>query len=222
VGVYATTDPQAGASAWREVSGQAGINDIACAGVHLCIAVGQRLDNSVFVLGTRTPLKAGRNWRVTAALGAEFNGAFSAASCPSVRLCVISDADGDVDTSTKPLSSARAWRQFRLAGMGRSVSCATPQLCVSVTDTDVVTSTRPGPGPEAARIPSPTSDRASRRSRRSRACRPAIAWRPGLTDGCCDRRIRRAGRPPGPCRARPRGCLRPVVFWIVRRRRSAA
>jgi hypothetical protein len=152
VGVYATTDPQAGASAWREVSGQAGINDIACAGVHLCIAVGQRLDNSVFVLGTRTPLKAGRNWRVTAALGAEFNGAFSAASCPSVRLCVISDADGDVDTSTKPLSSARAWRQFRLAGMGRSVSCATPQLCVSVTDTDVVTSTRPGDGKRAWKV----------------------------------------------------------------------
>jgi hypothetical protein len=152
VGVYATTRPQAGASAWRKVSAQVGVDDIACAGAHLCIAAGESGDGSLFVLGTRTPLKAGRSWRVTAAGVGEFDGDFSAASCPSVRVCVISDADGDVATSTQPLSTARGWRRFRLTGIGRSVSCATTQLCVSVTANGVVTSTRPGGGKRAWKV----------------------------------------------------------------------
>jgi hypothetical protein len=89
-------------SASHEVSAQAGVDNIACAGVHLCIPAGESEGGLLFVLGSWTPLKAGRSWRVIAARVGAFDGDFSAASCPSARLRVISDGARDVATSTQP------------------------------------------------------------------------------------------------------------------------
>jgi hypothetical protein len=71
-------------------------------------------------------------------------GGLEAISCPSLRLCVATDASGDVVTSTDPSGGARAWRVAHVDNIGEScalvtckpglssISCPSVSLCVAV------------------------------------------------------------------------------------------
>jgi hypothetical protein len=83
-----------------------------------------------------------------------------AISCPSVSLCVATDDQGYVFTSTNPTGGAGTWKAARVAsGVGRlpgpdlpGVSCPTVTLCVAHDeDGDLVTSTNPTGGAPAWR-----------------------------------------------------------------------
>jgi hypothetical protein len=58
----------------------------------------------------------------------------SAISCPTVSLCVATDASGDVVTSTDPTGGAAAWKVTNVDGSSylSAISCPTTSLCVAV------------------------------------------------------------------------------------------
>ena len=76
-------------------------------------------------------------------------------SCPSIRLCVGTQASG-VEISRHPLGGARAWAitalRVTLGVPLGPISCASPRLCVAVNDQgQLFTSTNPTRGPGAWR-----------------------------------------------------------------------
>jgi hypothetical protein len=78
-------------------------------------------------------------------------GAFmTAVACPSVSLCVASDDDGYVYTSTDP-TSGPSWTSGRLPGTGTitSLACPSVSLCEAVYNGQLLTSTDPAAGPSA-------------------------------------------------------------------------
>lgn len=74
------------------------------------------------------------------------SGSLFGVSCPSVSLCVTTDTNGNVVTSTNPTGGPTAWSVVNVDGTHAmyKVSCATVSLCVAVDDSgNVVTSTNP-------------------------------------------------------------------------------
>jgi hypothetical protein len=83
--------------------------------------------------------------------------ALTTVSCPSLSLCVVTDATGDVLTSTDPSGSASAWKVSRAVlpanNLFSALSCPSVTFCVAVTrHGDVVTSTDPTGGAHAWKI----------------------------------------------------------------------
>jgi hypothetical protein len=148
--IVTSTNPTGGASAWRSFPvGQSfeDLDSIACASPRLCVAAGTN-DDAPDIVSSTNPTGGSRAWKLTELGGAYLNFAFSGVSCPAVRLCVITDADGDVVSSTHPARRG-AWKVSRVAGVERTVSCPSVRLCVSLSPGAVVTSTHPAGGARA-------------------------------------------------------------------------
>ena len=76
--------------------------------------------------------------------------ALKGVSCPSMSLCVASDAGGSLLTSTNPLGGRSAWTITKLpAGIQGAISCPTAQFCAATAGDAVLTSTDPTGGPSA-------------------------------------------------------------------------
>jgi hypothetical protein len=57
-----------------------------------------------------------------------------AVDCPSVSLCVATDATGSVLVSTNPGAAHPGWRRTRVDGKGSiaAISCPSSRLCIAV------------------------------------------------------------------------------------------
>jgi hypothetical protein len=144
IALYTTTRPQAGAAAWKQTA-LTGVQEVVCHGLHLCVAV-SLAGGGEYVLSSTHPTGGPTAWHSVALGYPNLNFAYSGAACPSTRLCVITDSRGDVLSSTHPAQSRPRWKLARVPGVGRSVACGSPRLCVSVDTGTVATSTRPAGG----------------------------------------------------------------------------
>lgn len=161
--VVSSTNPAAGASAWRIVRlPHVSLEAISCPSARLCVALGHTARRSVAITST-DPTGPASAWH-----SAEVNGGFNAVggafntvglSCPTTRLCVaVTGFGAQVLSSTDPLGGSRAWRSRTIGGElgggggpsegGGGVSCATTRLCVAVfgLSNTVLTSTDPTGG----------------------------------------------------------------------------
>jgi hypothetical protein len=100
--VLTTTDPTGGAAAWLSGPINPGntFDDVSCAGSSLCLAVGAGISASA------QPAAGSSTWRTSTALAA-----LSADSCPTTRLCVVGDQNGNAYTSTDPTGGPSTYRQ---------------------------------------------------------------------------------------------------------------
>ena len=150
--VLTSTNPRAGAGAWRRSRVDRKLTAISCPSRTLCVAVDARGN----VLTSTRPTAGATSWssvRVDAGPG------LSTISCPSTRFCLAGDYAGDLLTSTDPTGGRHAWRRVQLPSNGDSpgvlsgFACPTRSLCVGVDQStgegfidDVFTSTRPAGG----------------------------------------------------------------------------
>ena len=67
-------------------------------------------------------------------------------SCPSVSLCVATDQDGNVLTSSQPTGGRDAWQVANVSSGLGPVSCPSVGLCIAVAGNQVFTSTAPTGG----------------------------------------------------------------------------
>jgi len=143
--VMTSTNPTGGPRTWkRSPDPSVGpLTSIDCASVHLCVAAGVVADTPEIATATK-PAGGVRAWKVRHLSSPGLNLAFSGVACPSQRLCVVTDAAGNVLTSRNPTGPARAWKPRRVPGVDRTVACPSPRLCVSVSPSDVTSSTNPG------------------------------------------------------------------------------
>lgn len=75
------------------------------------------------------------------------HGFIGAISCPSVSLCVATDANGHFLTSTDPTGGANAWTVTNInGGFLTRIACQTTTLCVAGSLGNLVTSTDPTGG----------------------------------------------------------------------------
>lgn len=124
--VLTSNHPAGGARAWRTSNAYPGgdLRGVSCPSVSLCVAFSGR--NIV----TSTDPSGG----VTAWNSAPVSGYAIAGSCPTVSLCVVIDASGDVLTSTDPTGGPGAWTVTNIdpGGSLRGISCPSVSLCVGV------------------------------------------------------------------------------------------
>jgi hypothetical protein len=150
------------ASAWRAVpiypSGS--LDSISCPSAHFCAATASGSITAA-ILTSANPTGGPRAWHATHFPYDQTNFAFSDVSCPSLRLCVASDAWGNIFTSTHP--QRRGWRWTRPPRVGgfqldaRTLSCPSTRLCVSVSVREIASSTNPAGGGRTWKIsPLPT------------------------------------------------------------------
>jgi hypothetical protein len=154
--VEVSTNPTAGAAAWRTFFVPAGdeITSIACASAHVCTAAGEDDRNDGIALTTTKPTGGRRAWRLrTLPRGPRTDYGFSNVSCPSVHLCVI--AAGEVVTSRAPTSAHPHWRLADVP-VREDMTCPNVRLCVDVTGGSIISSTNPAGGAGAWRTTSPT------------------------------------------------------------------
>jgi hypothetical protein len=142
--VLTSTDPTGGAGAWSaaKVSEEL-LTHVSCASWGLCIAMG-----GAEVLTSTEPAGGADAW-TSASLEAIKRYEIEGASCPAANLCVLTDSDSGVITSTEPAAAA-AWMIVPVSVGSSSlsgVSCASLELCVWVDEAgNVVTSTDPTGG----------------------------------------------------------------------------
>ena len=77
---------------------------------------------------------------------------FAAVSCPSASLCVASDQEGNILSSTSPTGGSTAWNSagaLIYPTSGGGVSCPSISLCAAVGVTSVATATDPSGGASA-------------------------------------------------------------------------
>lgn len=150
--VLSTTDPTGGAGAWAIAAGVAeGFDGVSCPSTELCVAVG-----GGDVATSTDPTGGAGAWSVASLIPAASQtpnkpNRLDAVSCPSARLCVATDDDGNVWTSTDPTGGVAAWTETNVDGPKKilsGVSCPTESLCVAVDrgGGDVLTSTDPSGG----------------------------------------------------------------------------
>ena len=150
--VLGTTDPTGDAGAWAIAASVAkGFEGVSCPSSELCVAVG---DGDVAT--STDPTGGAGAWSVASLIPAASRipnkpNRLDAVSCPSARLCVATDDDGNVWTSTDPTGGVAAWTETNVDGPEKilsGVSCPTESLCVAVDrgGGDVLTSTDPSGG----------------------------------------------------------------------------
>jgi hypothetical protein len=149
--VITSTNPTGGAGAWtvtniRSVSFPNGYKAISCPSIHLCVA----LDGDENISVSTNPTGGASAWSVFAAPTPEefipYGTTGGDVSCPSVSMCVITDGNGDVLTSTNPTGGASAWSFSE--GIGGSLACPSTSLCVAV-GSSIFTTTNPTGGASA-------------------------------------------------------------------------
>jgi hypothetical protein len=158
--IFISTNPTAGASAWREVGTPGGPGDlegVACVSTLLC-AAGNLTGN---VLTSTDPAGSGPGWSETNAGGSV---QITGISCPTASACVAVDNNGDALASTTPTGGPGSWHfenlvAFRPTENGKelepprnalfSASCASTSLCALVgIDGRIFTATDPFSAPD--------------------------------------------------------------------------
>ncbi len=142
-------------SSWRviPVSTSGPFQSIACPSRKLCVGtVGFAGESGIWT--TTTPTGPGWKWKSIYKTEPYLNFNPSGVACPSTRLCVVTDAAGNILTSTDP--ARRRWKTGRLPGLGpqdftgvdlASLSCPSVHLCLSVVGPQTVAlSTNPAGG----------------------------------------------------------------------------
>jgi hypothetical protein len=155
-----SVSPAGGATEWsgRRIDGGTALVAVSCPSPRMCVV----LDAHGRVLSANDPGGRAGAWRTVqldllrrcARPSCTRAPAFpTAVDCPTARLCVVIDTQGDVFTSTHPTVERRSWHRARpTAGELNAVSCASARLCVATTPGRwVIISTRPTGGARAWR-----------------------------------------------------------------------
>jgi uncharacterized protein RhaS with RHS repeats len=144
--VLTSTDPSGGASTWSSASINPGnaFSAISCAARALCVAVGTGLSAST------DPTGGSGAWRTTTALS------LSTDSCPSTRLCVATDQNGNAYVSTDPTGGPSAYKEIENVDTIHpfepftGISCQPSGECVAVgLSGDAVVTSDPAGGASA-------------------------------------------------------------------------
>lgn len=147
-GIFTSSDPTGGASAWTLVSGIGGhVHAVSCPSASLCVV--SYGSNGEIVTSTDPTGGAGA-WKV-----AQVDGVNSIAglSCPSESLCVGMDEAGNVLTSTNPTGGIGNWTITHVGvGAFSSLSCTSVSFCITVGGSSVMSSTDPTGGASAWRL----------------------------------------------------------------------
>jgi WD40-like Beta Propeller Repeat len=154
-----TTDPTGGIGAWTVASLPKGlfpaakpnsypvVTSLSCSSANFCAALSGKL------LTSTDPAGGPSTWTASPLPRDKY--ALLGLSCPSSRLCVAVDGQGDVLTSTDPTGGAAAWTitdvdpaeasaAFGIGGSPQAVSCPSVSLCVAIDGSGrVLTSTDP-------------------------------------------------------------------------------
>ena len=144
-GIFTSSDPTGGASAWTLVSGVGGhAHSISCPSASLCVA--SYGSNGEIVTST-DPTGGSGAWKVTQV---NDSSPIVRLSCPSESLCVGLDEAGNVLTSTSPTGGAGGWTITHLdTGGVSSLSCPSVSFCIAVGGSSVLSSTDPTGGASA-------------------------------------------------------------------------
>lgn len=163
--VLRSDDPVGSAAAWkiqRVDKEPRGLSAVSCPTESLCVAV----DESGDVVVSHDPDGRRPSWHLQFVDNGEkttsgtLSGSLTAVSCPSIRLCVALDHDGDIVTSQDPDARRPRWHLVRLndpaafsvaspVSPGGGISCPSTSLCVIAQGLDVVSSTDPLAGSSA-------------------------------------------------------------------------
>jgi hypothetical protein len=149
--LVASTDPTAGAQAWRELGAPGGSGDVGGVGcfADLLCAAGNEGGN---ILTSTNPAGGGGTWGEANAGGSVL---ITGVSCPAVDRCAAVDNNGDVLTSADPTAGSGAWHFENLVTFHREygqsprnalfgVSCPSTTLCALVgSDGRIFTSADP-------------------------------------------------------------------------------
>lgn len=143
-GIFTSSDPTGGTSAWTPVSGVgAGGRAVSCPSTSLCVT---GTDSGQIITST-DPTGGASAWKVAQVDGANF---ITRLSCPSESLCVGVDDAGNVLTSNDPTGGAGAWTVTHVVADGFSgVSCPSVSLCIVAGGSGVMSSTNPTGGASA-------------------------------------------------------------------------
>jgi hypothetical protein len=146
--ILSSTDPTGGTGAWARAASVANrLTGVSCPSAELCVAIG-----GGSIATSTDPTGGAGAWTVTKVLPiiSDYGGdeQLEAVSCASVNLCVVTDDNGDVLTSTDPAGGADAWTTTHVDSRGLGgVSCPSVRLCVATApEGDVVTSSDPTGG----------------------------------------------------------------------------
>jgi uncharacterized membrane protein YgcG len=151
--VLSTTDPTGGAGAWARAASVANtFIDVSCPSRGLCVAVG-----GGDVATSTDPAGGAGAWSVAALIPPASQipnkeNWLQAVSCASARLCIATDDQGNVWTSTDPTGGVAAWTKTNIDGPEKilsGVSCPTESLCVAVAGIQVLSTTDPTGGASA-------------------------------------------------------------------------
>lgn len=121
------------------------ITAVVCPTVQLCVAVDSRGD----VLTSTHPAGPARLWRIKhvdptkGSVGRQ--SALYTVSCPTRKLCISFDSDGNLLFSTRPTGGTGAWKLVHLPGAAEAqdMTCPSTSLCVGLDDGNVATVTNP-------------------------------------------------------------------------------
>jgi hypothetical protein len=139
--IYASTDPAGGASAWTSFSAPPGpppaaMNDVSCPTAQLCVIT--RLDGGI--LTSTDPAAGAQAWT---AAEIDPNNSANAIVCSTEPRCFVSDSAGKVFTSSDPTGGPSAWPVSPTTPRFSSGACPTVNLCVTVDDGKISTTTDP-------------------------------------------------------------------------------
>jgi hypothetical protein len=135
-GLMITTDPAAGAEAWRSGGPQGFFDSLACPSPELCVAIRSAVNGSTSILESADPASRRAKWTTTATSAPRCVGSCGyQLACPSIKLCVAVDGAGTLLSSTNPTGGRSAWLATRIAGGAplrslSAISCPSSSLCV--------------------------------------------------------------------------------------------
>jgi hypothetical protein len=144
-GIFTSSDPTGGASAWTLVSGVGGhAHSISCPSASRCVA---SYGSNGEIATSTDPTGGPGTWKVTQVNDPS---PIVRLSCPSESLCVGLDEAGNVLTSTSPTGGTGGWTITHLdTGGVSSLSCPSVSFCIAVGGSSVLSSTDPTGGASA-------------------------------------------------------------------------
>ena len=146
-GLLTSNNPTGGAGSWSagNIAAPDGLSAMACPGVSLCVA-GAVAD----IYWSTDPAGGASAWRATKLNGSPLDAV--SITCPTTTLCVMTSANGTVDTSTNPAGGTAAWTVAQIDppnALDGVVCSAEPRCFVTDSAGAVFTSADPTAGPAA-------------------------------------------------------------------------